>query len=270
MSYGTDFILTLFTNDVCLAEKADEAGINRIGLDLENIGKNDRQDQSKSWVSNHHISELNSIREAIRSAALFARTNPIHDESKSEINFLIQNGVKVIMLPMFRTIQEAQTFIDLVNGRAKVSLLVETAAAAARIRDLVKLDGIDEIHIGLNDLHLDLKVNNHFEVLASSLLDMLSEIIISAGIPFGFGGIARVEDERLPIPSELIYPQYPRLGADRALVSRVFYSPNYMELDLGKEVQRARREMDIWSNKSIEELETCRENLSNLVKKWNA
>ena len=35
MSYGDDFILTLFTNDVELARRADDAGVNRIGLDLE-------------------------------------------------------------------------------------------------------------------------------------------------------------------------------------------------------------------------------------------
>ncbi len=58
MSYGDNFILTLFTNDVELARRADEAGINRIGLDLERIGKAERQQHLKTWISDHEEHEL--------------------------------------------------------------------------------------------------------------------------------------------------------------------------------------------------------------------
>ncbi len=254
MSFGDDFILTLFTNDVELARRADEAGVNRIGLDLERIGKAERQHHLKSWVSDHEEHQLPALRQTLKNAQLFARTNPIHSRSREEINRLIQSGVKVLMLPMFKTAEEASKFIELIDGRAKVSLLLETAAAAARIQEITKLKEIDEIHIGLNDLHLSLGLKNHFELLGSRLMDFISEVVIESGIPFGFGGIGRVGDERLPMPPDLIYAQYPRLRADRALVSRVFLTPDYTKLNLKYEFDMFRHRMDEWYNSSDYEL----------------
>lgn len=253
MSYGNDFVLTLFTNDPDLAQAANDAGINRIGLDLEKIGKEHRQDASKAWISDHQAHEIQAIRQRLTRSALFTRTNPIHDNSHYEINYLLDQGVNVLMLPMFRTVKEAATFIELVQGRAQVSLLVETAAAAMRLREIIQLSGIDEIHVGLNDLYLDMKLSNHFEMLTSGLVDMLADIVLTAGIPFGFAGIGRINDNRLPIPADLIYAQYPRLGATRALVSRVFYTPDFRALDLSNEVKAARAALDRWHLSGIEQ-----------------
>ena len=54
MSYGNNFALTLFTNDVELARRADVAGVNRIGLDLEVLGKAKRQQHLNTWISHIH------------------------------------------------------------------------------------------------------------------------------------------------------------------------------------------------------------------------
>ena len=246
MSYGSDFVLTLFTNDPGLAGAADVAGVDRIGLDLERMGKEKRQDAGKAWVSDHHPDQLAQVRDALSHAALFARTNPVHEGSAAEIDFLVANGVKVLMLPMFRTVAEAAKFIELVNGRARVSLLVETGAAAMRLHEVVKLDGIDEIHVGLNDMHLDLSLANHFEVLTSGFVDMLADIVRAADIPFGFAGIGRAGDTGLPVPTDLIYAQYPRVGATRALIARSFYAPDYTQRDLSADVAAARAMLDHW------------------------
>ena len=232
MSYGSDFVLTLFTNDVELARRADEAGIDRIGLDLERNGKAERQGHLNTWISDHQEQQLLPLRQTLRNAKLFVRTNPVHAGLKEEIDWLLEAGAEVLMLPMFKTVQEAATFIDFVGGRAEVSLLIETAAAAVRIGEIVQLEGIDEIHIGLNDLYLSLELKSHFELLRFEFMSMLSEAVNEVGIPFGFGGVARAKDERLPIPSDLVYAQYLRLGADRALVSRAFVLPDYTKLDL--------------------------------------
>ena len=150
------------------------------------------------------------------------------------------------MLPMFKTAAEAALFIELVDRRATVSLLLETAAAAVRVDELVRLEGIDEIHVGLNDLHLSLGIGSHFELLTSSIMDWLSQTVRDAGIPFGFGGVGRHDDDSLPIPANLLYAQYPRLHADRALVSRVFVSPDYRALDLPAEVALFRSRINHW------------------------
>ncbi len=267
-NYGSNFVLTLFTNNPDLAKAANTAGINRIGLDLERMGKAHRQDAGKAWISDHQFEEITAVKAQLTRAELFARTNPVHPDLKQEIDLLIEQGVDVLMLPMFRSIKEAATFIELVDRRAQVSLLVETATAAMRLRSIIQLPGIDEIHFGLNDLYLDMKLSNHFEVLTSGLLDMLAQIMSETTIPFGFAGIGRVNDARLPIPSDLIYAQYPRLGATRALVSRVFYSPDFHNLDLTAEVHAARAALNRWHTASQADQQAALIALRSKVSGW--
>ncbi|MBL0010975.1 MAG: hypothetical protein IPP22_08235 [Nitrosomonas sp.] len=77
MSYGNDFVLTLFTNDSELARRADEAGINRIGLDLEMLGKAERQQHLNTWISDHTEEQLPSLRQALKKAKLLCEpTSP--------------------------------------------------------------------------------------------------------------------------------------------------------------------------------------------------
>jgi len=145
---------------------------------------------------------------------------------------------------------------------------VETGAAAMRLHELVKLDGIDEIHIGLNDMHLDLSLANHFEILTSGFVDMLAEIILAAGIPFGFAGVGRAKDEHLPVPPDLIYSYYPRVRATRALIARSFYMPDYRKLDLGAEVIAAREMLDYWHDADDSTHAASLEDLRAVVREW--
>ena len=77
--------------------------------------------------------------------------------SKEEIDLAIENGAKVLMLPYFKTVDEVRTFISLVDGRAKTMPLLETPGAVEVIDEILNLDGLDEIFIGLNDLSLGYK-----------------------------------------------------------------------------------------------------------------
>lgn len=70
---------------------------------------------------------------------------------------MLAAGADYIMLPMYRTREDVETFIGYVKGRAKTMLLLETIDAQKNLEDYVDLPGIDEIHIGLNDLHLAYK-----------------------------------------------------------------------------------------------------------------
>ena len=51
------------------------------------------------------------------------------------------------MLPMARRIDEVATFIALVQGRARTSLLLETRESLETIEQIVRLDGLDELHV---------------------------------------------------------------------------------------------------------------------------
>jgi hypothetical protein len=252
LSYGEDFKFTLWTNDPALAARADAAGVDRIGLDLETLGKHERQKGLATWISPHREDQLPALRKVITRNKLFCRTNPINPESKNEIGRLIGHGVQVLMLPMFSTPGEVEKFVRYVDGRAEVVLLLENREAADRVEEIVRVPGIDNVHIGLNDLTLSLKMSNRFAVMADPLMDRIAGAVLSAGIRFGVGGVGRVvtSDDKLPIPSDLIYAQYPRLRATAALISRAFFGGEPESIDLTAEVRKARQRLDWWHMQS--------------------
>lgn len=243
LNYGDQFVLTLFTNDPLLAARADHAGIDRIGVDIESIGKDLRQGHLKTWISDHSEADLLCLRPAVQRGSLFARCNPIHPGSTEEIGRLLGSGVEVLMLPYFKTVLEAEKFIRLVDGRAYPVLLAETKEAAAVMPDLCRIDGVKEIHIGLNDMRLSLGWPSHFHVLVSDFLVRLCEPVLEAGLRLGVGGLGRAGDSSLPIPSDLVIAQFPRLGASASLVSRVFFNGT-AHLDLDHEIKALRSLLD--------------------------
>lgn len=123
------------------------------------------------------------------------------------------------MLPMWKTYDEVRAFLSAVDGRAKTTLLLETAEAVDCIDDILTLD-FDEIHIGLNDLHLSRGLSFMFEPLADGTVEMLGEKFRKKGIPWGFGGVAHLGDGLLP--AENILMEHYRLGSTRVILSRSF------------------------------------------------
>ena len=140
--------------------------------------------------------------------------------TKDEIDEAIEAGADIIMLPFFKTIEEAKLFIELVDGRAKTCLLLETAEAAMLIDEILKIPGIDMIHIGLNDLHLSLGMKFMFQLLTDGIVESLANKIKAKGIPFGFGGIARLDTGA--VPGKYVLKEHYRLGSSMVIVSRSF------------------------------------------------
>jgi len=112
------FTLTLFTNNPLLAREADAAGVDRIGTDLESLGKDQRQGHLNTWISDHTEADLPDLCANLTHAHLFARCNPPHAELSGEIHHLLSLGVKVIMLPYFHNLEAVHCFVDAVAGRA--------------------------------------------------------------------------------------------------------------------------------------------------------
>jgi hypothetical protein len=243
VSYADDFVLTLFTNDPALAGAGDRAGIERIGVDMESIGKAARQSHLATWISDHAESDLAAIRPTLRHARLFARCNPLHDGLRAEIDRLVEAGVGVIMLPYFRRVAEAERFVRAVDGRAHPVLLVETADAGAAVAELCRIEGVKEIHVGLNDMRLSLRWPSHFHVLVSDFLVRICDTVRGAGLRLGVGGLGRAGDNALPIPADLVAAQMVRLGARASLVSRSFFRAP-MPDDLPGEVRKLRAYLD--------------------------
>ena len=264
MSSGRAFRLTLFTNRPGLAAAADGAGVDRIGPDLERLGKQERQGGMNRWISDHTEGELPGVFAALARARRFVRCNPPHPGLAAEIERLLAQGAQVVMLPHFHHVDEARRFVGAIGGRARSVLLVETVRAASRVAELCRLEGLDEIHFGLNDLSLDLGWGNQFAVLCSSLLEDACAVVRESGLPFAVGGIGRALDRSLPVRSELVYAQYPRLGASGALLSRVFFA-GLPEERIAAEVAAARARLDHWARQDTASLDRARDELRALA-----
>jgi len=266
--FGEDFCLTLITDDATLAAHADAAGVNRIGVDLEYLGKTERQLSPDARFSRHNWDDLSRISKCLNLADLFVRINPIHAGTEAEIETALELGANVLMLPNFRSADEAATFVRAVRGRARVSILVEMAPAVVRIREILDVPGIDEVMIGLNDLHLQCGVANHFEVLASPLVDMLATEVLRKGLPLSIGGVGRVGDRVQPIPTDLVYAQYPRLGATGAWLARSFANTSLSAEGFQSSILALRHRLTEWAASRADDLERARVELSRYAAQW--
>ena len=218
--------LMYITNRPEIAQIAESAGVDRIFVDMEFIGKDARQKGLDTVKCHHTVSDVAAVKEAVESAQVLVRVNPIHDalpdyfSSEDEINAVIDAGADIVMLPYFKTPEEVRTFIGCVNGRATTMLLLETPEAVERLDEILDIPGIDEVHIGLNDLSLGYGRRFMFELLADGTVERICFRLRKKGIPFGFGGIASIGKGMLP--SEYIIREHYRLGSNYAILSRSF------------------------------------------------
>jgi hypothetical protein len=212
--------LMYITNRPEIAQIAEASGVDWIFVDLELRGKAERQGHLDTVISRHQFQDVMKISQAIHKAFLLVRVNPVYEDSAAEIDMVIADGADIVMLPYFTEVQEVETFIRYVDGRAKICLLVETPGAVSNIDAILEVSGINYIHIGLNDLHLGYGMKFMFELLADGTVEMLSNKFRNKGIPFGFGGIARLGSGTLP--AERIIAEHYRLGSEMAILSRSF------------------------------------------------
>jgi hypothetical protein len=171
------------------------------------------------------------------------------------------------MLPSFSTASEVERFVGSVRARARVVILVEQAAAVARIREILSVPGVDEVMLGLNDLRLQFSVANHFEMLASPVVEMLANEVRGRGLPLSIGGVGRVGDNSLPVPVDLVLAQYPRLGATGAWLSRSFCRAA-ADVEFGTAVAELRARLTKWSLASPAALARACVELSAAAAEW--
>ena len=215
------FILTHLTDDPEEIALASSAGIDRVGPDLETWMKEERQGGMGRRISSHDSESIGLVARDPGGATPFCRVDPIHDGSAAQIDHVIRLGARQVMLPMFRTAEEVRRFVELVAGRAETVLLLETVAAAIRLPDILRVEGVSGVHIGLNDLEIDSKIGSRLELLVSPWLDTICNRIRRSGLPLHIGGVASVADESLPIPPEPVIARLLELGASGSLVTRV-------------------------------------------------
>ena len=222
--------LMYITNKPQIAEIAESAGVDRIFVDMEYIGKADRQGGMDTVQNHHTLEDVKTIARTIKKAKLLVRINPIHEKSRDyisseeEIDRAIKNGADILMLPYFKTVKEVEIFLNFVNGRVKTMLLLETPEAVGVVDDILKLKGIDEIFVGLNDLSLGYGKKFMFELLSDGTVEELCFKFKKANIPYGFGGIAALGKGDLP--AEKIIIEHYRMGSTSVILSRSFCNTN--------------------------------------------
>lgn len=218
---------------------AQKAGVDRIFYDLEYIGKAERQ-RGRDTVKYHNdINQIPALRKVVTTSSLLVRTNPIHAYSEAEVEKAIAYGADILMLPMVMDKHEVEAYTKYVNGRARVIIMIETAAAMSRLDDILAIPGVDEVFVGLNDLHISLGLNFLFEPLAGGLMDFIAAKCWKRGIPFGFGGMARIGDGILP--AEMILGEHVRLGSSSVILSRTFKGGDSpVAIDFKSEVEKVK------------------------------
>lgn len=262
----------LITNDPALASHAESCGVGRIFIDLEYIGKNERQGHLDTLISKHSLADVPIISNAIKSSELLVRLNPLYDGTNQEVEEAVSGGADLLMLPMFKDSTELQTFTEIVDGRAPIIPLVETVSAVQDIEQIVTVRGIKEIYIGLNDLHLDMGLRFMFEPLASGLVDELAGKIKDAGLSFGFGGIARVGEGI--IPGETVLGEHVRLGSSSVILSRTFHRKSggneefQANIDLQTELKKLNNAWDELQNRSEAEAQSDFLRLQSVVSEY--
>ena len=212
--------LMYITNDPAVALIAEKNGVDRIWVDLETIGKEERQKNLNSVKSKHSIEDAAALSGVLTKSELMVRINPWFEGSAEEIEKVISAGAGRIMLPMWKSADEADRFLKAVNRRVHTTLLLETREAAECVDEVLKNPLLDEIHIGLNDLHLSYGLTFMFELLSNGTVEKLCKKMNTAGIKFGFGGISHLGDGL--VPAEKIILEHYRLGSSVAILSRGF------------------------------------------------
>jgi hypothetical protein len=229
--------LIQITSDPAFAQRCDALGGFRLFVDLERMGKAERQAGRNTFISAHELRDVGRIRAVLRRSPLMVRVNPLHAGTRQEVDAVLGEGADLLMLPMFEGAAQLAAFSEIVAGRAPIVPLLETAAALRSVQDWAGTPGLQEIFVGLNDLHVSLGCRFMFEPLADGSVARVAQEARSRGLRFGFGGIARLDEGLLP--GRDVLAEHLRLGSGAVILSRTFHRES--EMDFEREIATLRQ-----------------------------
>ena len=220
--------LLKITTDPDFCARCDALDSMRLFVDLERMGKAERQAGRNTYISTHQIDDIGRVKSLLKRSRLMVRVNPLHADSQAEVEAVLAQGLTqgtgpqadMLMLPMFANAQTLRRFSDMVAGRCPIVALLETAEALHCIEDWITTPGLYEVFVGLNDLHISLGMRFMFEPLAIGLVDQVAAVTARHGLRFGFGGMARLNEGLLP--GRDVLAEHLRLGSQAVILSRTF------------------------------------------------
>ena len=215
--------LFYITNNIIEAQIVDKLDIDWIFIDIEKIGKKERQVGRNTVLSDHSIKDVEKIRGVINNTKILLRCNPIGIHSKKEIEEINKiDDLDMVMLPFFKTAKEVKIFLELLDtSKVEPALLVETTGAINNLNDILKLYQFKYVHIGLNDIHIERNTCFMFEPFVDGLLEKTVSILNNNNIKFGIGGIGKIGSDLLPSP-ECLINEHTRLKSSGVILSRSF------------------------------------------------
>ena len=210
--------LVVFTTDADRARAVMDGGAAAIFIDWENQGKWERQREADTEINHQSVDDLRRVRRAI-TGTIICRVNALHAGTASEVELALDNGADELLLPMVRTVDEVCRFLALVNGRARVGILVETEDACRVAHGLGAL-ALHRVYVGLNDLAIDRQRRSIFDALADGTVDAVRPHF--GAMAFGVGGLT-LPGMGVPIPSHILLGEILRLRASFTFLRRSFW-----------------------------------------------
>ena len=120
--------LMYITNQPHIAKIAEVAGVDRIFIDMESLGKQNRQGGMDTVQSHHTFEDVKNIRGVVTDAQMLVRCNPIHEAcegycgSDEEIETIIENGADIVAVQEMmghKDISSTQVYTKLVKSRIR-------------------------------------------------------------------------------------------------------------------------------------------------------
>ena len=266
-----NFNFWMITNNPSIANHIVKNGVQRIFIDLEKLGKEERQSHLNTWISNHREEDIKAIKNKIKKGEILVRINPLNKNTKDELEMILSHNVDYIMMPMINCYEDVQELLSLLKKRTKFIPLLETKNSIDDIERILNDPEISEIYIGLNDLRISMKSKFLFEPLLSGLLDNIAQKLNQKQIKWGFGGIARCGIGE--IPCENILGEHIRLGSNNVILSRSFHANSKtleelnQNINFKKEIMKLRKLITKWNSASQAELLENKLYINKLIEK---
>jgi hypothetical protein len=185
----------LFVNNVTEALCAEHAGFSGVVVDWEIPDETGRQVNLEIHHSNLDL-VLGEVSAAIN-CPVMCRVNKYSDKTAAEVARALSQGANNILLPMVRKFEHGLDFKNIISGKAKWGLMIETPEALEIAQQLAELEP-DFVYVGLFDLMYTREREHLFEPLINGEVTALRRQFHH--VQFGVAGLT-VIDRGEPIPS---------------------------------------------------------------------
>jgi 2-keto-3-deoxy-L-rhamnonate aldolase RhmA len=226
--------LLLFTTDPTLALRAEQAGIDGFIVDWESKGKSERQQGCDMEVNADTAEDVARVASAV-GGPVTVRINALGPDTAAEVGLALACGARGLMLPMAKSVTDVKDFLDIVDGRARTIVQIETQPLVEEMDELSTL-GWDAAYIGLHDLMLSRRAASMWEAVLDGTVERVFRAL--AGRAVGFAG-ATVIGGGHPLRFTRILQELARLDASLTFLRRSFRR-EIQDRDMAAEIRALR------------------------------